>query len=807
MPVYIAAVEDANATDSNITKLITTTSKNVTAATKANPCQVTMTGHTMVTGDRVSFASVGGMTQLNGNTYTVTYVDANNITIGVDSTSYGTYTSGGTGTILGATQTNPCRVHAVGHGMVAGQIINISGISGMTQLSGEYTVGTVLSVDSFEVSGVNATGYSAYSSSGTVTVRRKLITGATQANPCVITSPAHGRSNGQRIYIDEVTGMTELNGKTFTVANVTTDTFELSGTNSTGFTAYTIGGYLSWFRATIQNAYNNCLPATNDYALVEKTGAASSILGSTNFTWNRNSTTVNVTGTTPVGTISVGDFIGPSTAAGNGSNITYYKVTAVSASAITLENRFWHSDSASTLAETGCKRIVPVAEGTSGAYILTMGTGAVSVTGGYTFANNTAPVRDSETWLKHAFTETSSTNNGISQAGGTLSYINIVDCYYNVVITGVTATTSYVSALSSTLYSFYVQAASTISNIVTTTPISYPCLYVTTNVSFGSNCYAIGNTNVANVQAVGLVENVYSRCTGAYGFQTFGTAAGFKNCDAAYCLDGFRLANFGNYVKNSSAKSCSFGITQGTGVNHALIDNCTLTSNTYGVYQTQSTGMRVYNSTFTNNTYDVANDSFSDRIYLYNCSMNTPTTTSLYRPSTASGMIVAVECTIDDASRYKLLNYSALSGAQNIIPQFIFHNSFGITGELYPYRQITRVSGASPYTQIYWSATYVNEFPMTVLKVAAQQGVGLTIDYDLATPVSLSADLTPKIYLNGELVQSETDIESFTAWPTWTGYQIVIDGADITTDGVIELAFQVNSGTGTLWFKCTGVAE
>lgn len=74
--------------------------KAVTAATNANPCQVTITGHGFSTNDKVVFHNIGGMTQLNftnGSTgYTVTVVDANNITIGVDSTAYGTYTSGGT---------------------------------------------------------------------------------------------------------------------------------------------------------------------------------------------------------------------------------------------------------------------------------------------------------------------------------------------------------------------------------------------------------------------------------------------------------------------------------------------------------------------------------------------------------------------------------------------------------------------------------------------------------------------------------------------------------------------------------------
>lgn len=70
----------------------------------------------------------------------------------------------------------------------------------------------------------------------------KNITGITQANPAVVTSNAHTYTNGTRVTIADVGGMTEVNGLTFTVDNVTTNTFELSGINSTAYGAYTSGG-------------------------------------------------------------------------------------------------------------------------------------------------------------------------------------------------------------------------------------------------------------------------------------------------------------------------------------------------------------------------------------------------------------------------------------------------------------------------------------------------------------------------------------------------------------------------------------
>jgi hypothetical protein len=79
----------------NLFSFISGLSGVVTAITNANPGQVTSTAHELTSGMEVRFIGVGGMTQLNGNIYTVTVVDANNFTIGVDTTAYGVYTSGG----------------------------------------------------------------------------------------------------------------------------------------------------------------------------------------------------------------------------------------------------------------------------------------------------------------------------------------------------------------------------------------------------------------------------------------------------------------------------------------------------------------------------------------------------------------------------------------------------------------------------------------------------------------------------------------------------------------------------------------
>ncbi len=57
---------------------------------------------------------------------------------------------------------------------------------------------------------------------------------ATQTNPVVISSTAHGFSNGDRVFIQGVRGQTQINNREFEVANVTSDTFELAGEDGTG---------------------------------------------------------------------------------------------------------------------------------------------------------------------------------------------------------------------------------------------------------------------------------------------------------------------------------------------------------------------------------------------------------------------------------------------------------------------------------------------------------------------------------------------------------------------------------------------
>lgn len=81
-----------------------------------------------------------------------------------------------------------------------------------------------------------------YRDRAVLTETAQNITAATKANPCVVTSAGHGYSNGDEVFINGVVGMWEINNRFLRVANVTTDTFELVGVDSTNYTTYVSGG-------------------------------------------------------------------------------------------------------------------------------------------------------------------------------------------------------------------------------------------------------------------------------------------------------------------------------------------------------------------------------------------------------------------------------------------------------------------------------------------------------------------------------------------------------------------------------------
>ncbi|MGZ9113587.1 MAG: ubiquitin-activating E1 FCCH domain-containing protein [Brevundimonas sp.] len=151
-------------------------------------------------------------------------------------------------TISGATQASPVVVTSNAHGFSNGDVVWITGVTGMTQLNNKaYRIGgktdNTFRLYRLNNNNVNGTSYGAHSgSSGRV---QKC-----QDNDCsiTVTAASHGLQNNDYVRIDDVVGMVNpangvsaVNQRTFLVGNIATNTFTIDP-DAAAMTTYNSGG-------------------------------------------------------------------------------------------------------------------------------------------------------------------------------------------------------------------------------------------------------------------------------------------------------------------------------------------------------------------------------------------------------------------------------------------------------------------------------------------------------------------------------------------------------------------------------------
>ena len=104
----------------------------------------------------------------------------------------------------------------------------------------------------------------------------KTLTAITKASPGVVSSTAHGYSNGDFVYL-EVQGMWQLHGRVFRVASVATDTFQLedvsggTGLSTAAFDTFSSGSaYKITFGTSITTATSMNVSG-GDYSMIDTT--------------------------------------------------------------------------------------------------------------------------------------------------------------------------------------------------------------------------------------------------------------------------------------------------------------------------------------------------------------------------------------------------------------------------------------------------------------------------------------------------------------------------------------------------------
>jgi len=241
----------------------------ISGATQANPVVVTTATHSYSNGDEVYISGVVGMTELNGKFFVVANVTGTTFELtGIDGTSYTAWSSGGESERV-FTLTTPYLTAELEQ-LKFRQSNDIMYMSHRNhaprKLSRTDHDAWTLTVIDFEPDQAFPTGVTVtqQGAAGSTTYRYRVtavdeetaeeslvgtgseltnsITGATQANPVVLTVTSHPFTDGEEVHISGVVGMTELNGRRFIVANQATNTIELQGEDGTGHTAYSSGG-------------------------------------------------------------------------------------------------------------------------------------------------------------------------------------------------------------------------------------------------------------------------------------------------------------------------------------------------------------------------------------------------------------------------------------------------------------------------------------------------------------------------------------------------------------------------------------
>ncbi|MDX1974349.1 MAG: hypothetical protein SFT92_01595 [Rickettsiales bacterium] len=78
-------------------------------------------------------------------------------------------------------------------------------------------------------------------------------------DPVVVSAPGHGLRNGQRIYINGVVGMPEINNRYYTVDKVTPNTFELLSVFGSGYSGNGAGGVILYNYESVDGAVTKTL--------------------------------------------------------------------------------------------------------------------------------------------------------------------------------------------------------------------------------------------------------------------------------------------------------------------------------------------------------------------------------------------------------------------------------------------------------------------------------------------------------------------------------------------------------------------
>lgn len=222
--------------------ILVSSTVNITAATKANPGVITSASHGFSNGDEVIINDVVGMTQLNDRNFVVANVTTNTFTlmdafgvVNLNTTSYTTYVSGGTASKIYEVSTPY-------------QLEDLFALKYAQNADVMYIVHPNYEPMKLTRMGSTSWTLATFDRTGDPFLIKKTVSAITQASPGVVTATGHGFITGDKVILNAVVGMTQVNnsvsGQVFTVTKIDDDNFSI-GVDTTGYTGYSSAGYAS----------------------------------------------------------------------------------------------------------------------------------------------------------------------------------------------------------------------------------------------------------------------------------------------------------------------------------------------------------------------------------------------------------------------------------------------------------------------------------------------------------------------------------------------------------------------------------
>lgn len=221
--------------------VVTESTKAITGITLANPGVITSAAHGYSTGDEIFITGIVGTTQLNDQFFLVVKINANSFSLtdqdgaAINTTAYTAWSSGGT----------------------CARIVEVATpydeADDLFKLEYTQSADTMYIVHPFyeprKLTRASHTSWTLARFSRTadpflVGGTGKAITGISQANPGNVTAVAHGFATGDIVIIEGVVGMTQVNGRYYTIIVTGADNFTI-GIDTSAYTAWSSGGITS----------------------------------------------------------------------------------------------------------------------------------------------------------------------------------------------------------------------------------------------------------------------------------------------------------------------------------------------------------------------------------------------------------------------------------------------------------------------------------------------------------------------------------------------------------------------------------